>query len=62
MAVWALRAFAKCSGSREKIMEVYGDLSIRWPADHGTDSFMLDFLHKLLSRNGLSTGTIPQIR
>ncbi|KAH8195925.1 hypothetical protein TruAng_009904 [Truncatella angustata] len=62
MAMWTLRAFAKCSGSREQILEVYEDLRIRWPADHATDSFMLDFLHKLLLKNGLSVNTMPQLR
>jgi pentatricopeptide repeat protein len=61
MAMWVLRAFAKCTGSREEVLAVYEELRVRWPAEQGTDTFMLDFLHKLLLRNGLSADDLAAL-
>ncbi|KAI1873787.1 uncharacterized protein JN550_003056 [Neoarthrinium moseri] len=54
MAMWILRAFAKCTRSRTRVLAVYDDLKQRWEPDSHNDTFMLDFLHKLLVKNGLS--------
>lgn len=62
LAMWVLRAFAKSTGSRDEILAVYEELRVRWPADYGTDSFMLEFLHKLLLKNGLSVDNIPELQ
>ncbi|KAK6208311.1 mitochondrial ribosomal small subunit component [Pestalotiopsis sp. IQ-011] len=53
MAMWILRAFAKCTGSREEVLAVYEELRVRWPEDQATDAFMLEFLHHLLLKSGL---------
>lgn len=65
IAMWALRAFANSSRSQDRVLQVYGELSSRWDLDAQNESFMVDFLHKLLQRNGLyhrhiETGIGPQ--
>lgn len=62
LAMWVLRAFAKSTGSREEIMAVYEELRVRWPADHSIDSFMLEFLHNLLSKEGLAVDYIRELQ
>ncbi|KAK9414597.1 hypothetical protein SUNI508_11035 [Seiridium unicorne] len=62
MAMWVLRAFANRVGSTEEILAVYEELRVRWPADHVTESFMLEFLHKLLLQHGLSVNNIPRLQ
>ncbi|KAI0136789.1 hypothetical protein BJ170DRAFT_603193 [Xylariales sp. AK1849] len=59
IAMWALRAFARCSQSRQHVLAVYEDLKLRWDLDATNESFMLDFLHKLLSKNGWSVQSTP---
>lgn len=53
IAMWALRAFANSSRSQDRVLQVYEELSSRWELDSQNESFMVDFLHKLLQRNGL---------
>ncbi|KAH8677937.1 hypothetical protein BX600DRAFT_451099 [Xylariales sp. PMI_506] len=57
LAMWVLRAFAKCSRSRGQVLEVYDELKVRWDENPATDSFMIEFLHKLLAKNNLDVNT-----
>jgi pentatricopeptide repeat protein len=52
MAMWVLRAFAKCSQSKDRLLWVYDDLSLRWDLDSQKQSFMLNFLENLLESVG----------
>ncbi|ORY56906.1 uncharacterized protein BCR38DRAFT_450332 [Pseudomassariella vexata] len=61
MAMWVLRAFLKCSQSRDRVLDVYEDLSARWDLDAEGVSFMLEFLHKLLQKSNLSVYTRPSL-
>ncbi|ETS78965.1 hypothetical protein PFICI_08818 [Pestalotiopsis fici W106-1] len=61
MAMWVLRAFAICTDSKEEVLAVYEELRARWPADDGTDAFMLDFLHNLISEKGWGPNNVPLI-
>ncbi|KAK4101969.1 hypothetical protein N658DRAFT_495908 [Parathielavia hyrcaniae] len=47
LAVWALRAFAKCS-TRERVMDVYDALKARWSLGPADEQFMIDFLSSLV--------------
>ncbi|KAK0706874.1 hypothetical protein B0T26DRAFT_728425 [Lasiosphaeria miniovina] len=49
LALWALRAFARCS-SRERVMDVYDALKERWRLSHDDEYFMSDFLGRLLEK------------
>lgn len=53
MCMWILRAFAHCTKSQDRVLGAYEELSFRWDLDAQNQSFMLDFLHKLLSKSGL---------
>lgn len=59
MAMYVLTAFAKQFQSREQMLAIYDDLKDRWDLDAANSSFMLEFLHKLLLKNGLSVNTTP---
>ena len=52
LAMWALKAFRKCS-SKEKVMQVYEALESRWELDHTSARFMMDFLHTTLNGDPL---------
>jgi pentatricopeptide repeat protein len=58
MAMWILMAFARHSKSKEQLLAVYDDLKDRWDFDATNSNFMLEFFHKLLSKNGLSVDDI----
>jgi pentatricopeptide repeat protein len=47
LGMYALKAFVKCS-SREKVLEAYDGLQVRWKLNSSQTAFMADFLHKLL--------------
>jgi pentatricopeptide repeat protein len=49
LAVWALRAFAKCS-TRERVLDVYDALKARWSLGHADEQFMVDFLRGLVNK------------
>ncbi|KAJ4306750.1 hypothetical protein N0V88_000117 [Collariella sp. IMI 366227] len=49
LAVWALRAFARCSTS-ERVMDVYDALKARWSLNYEEEEFMIEFLTGLLNR------------
>lgn len=48
LAVWALRAFARCS-RRERVLAVYDALKARWSLDEAEEQFMIDFLSNLVN-------------
>lgn len=51
LAIWCLRAFAKCAGSRERrVLEVYDVLKARWALSPEEEQFMGDFLSGLVNR------------
>lgn len=50
LAVWALRAFARCS-SREKVLDVYDELKARWVMGPTDEQFMVTFLSNLVNNN-----------
>ncbi|KAL2024143.1 hypothetical protein VTK56DRAFT_9923 [Thermocarpiscus australiensis] len=47
LAVWALRAFARCS-THDRVLDVYGALKARWRLSHAEEQFMIDFLSGLV--------------
>lgn len=49
LAIWALRAFAKCS-TRGAVMEVYDELKARWLLGYNDEQFMKGFLRDLVDR------------
>ncbi|KAK4122810.1 hypothetical protein N657DRAFT_646565 [Parathielavia appendiculata] len=49
LAVWALRAFAKCS-TRERVLDVYDALKARWSLGPVDEQFMIDFLSSLVNK------------
>jgi pentatricopeptide repeat protein len=49
LAVWALRAFKKCS-SDEAVLKAYEELDARWNLDESDARFMTDFLTTVLSK------------
>jgi len=49
LAMWALRAFDRCSG-RERVLQAYEALESRWKLDQANARFMMDFLHTLLNK------------
>ncbi|KAK3297844.1 uncharacterized protein B0H64DRAFT_339845 [Chaetomium fimeti] len=49
LAVWALRAFARCS-SRERMLGVYDALKARWTLNETDEQFMIDFLSNLANK------------
>ncbi|KAK4157659.1 hypothetical protein C8A00DRAFT_29341 [Chaetomidium leptoderma] len=49
LAVWALRAFARCS-TRERVLDVYDALKARWHLDPVEEQFMIDFLGSLVNK------------
>ena len=49
LAVWALRAFARCS-TRERVLDVYDALKARWSLSHADEQFMIDFLSNLVKK------------
>ncbi|KAL2135920.1 hypothetical protein VTI74DRAFT_6303 [Chaetomium olivicolor] len=49
LAVWALRAFAKCS-TRDRVLDVYEALKARWTLSHDEEEFMIDFLSSLVNK------------
>lgn len=49
LAVWALRAFARCSG-RERVLAVYDALKARWVLGEAEEMWMVDFLSSLVNR------------
>ncbi|KAI5927895.1 hypothetical protein F4810DRAFT_645779 [Camillea tinctor] len=51
LAMAVLKAFSRYS-SREEMLNVYGCLESRWDLDEANKRFMLDYLHKLLTRGG----------
>ncbi|KAK3899600.1 hypothetical protein C8A05DRAFT_17983 [Staphylotrichum tortipilum] len=51
LAVWALRAFARCS-SREKVLDVYDELKARWVMGPADEQFMVGVLSNLVNNNG----------
>ncbi|KAF7516571.1 hypothetical protein G7054_g14114 [Neopestalotiopsis clavispora] len=61
MGMWVLRAFAQCTQSKEEVLAVYEELRVRWPAEPGTDTFMLDFLHHLLMQHDWAAKNVPMI-
>jgi pentatricopeptide repeat protein len=50
LAVWALRAFARCS-TRERVLDVYDALKARWSLSHADEQFMIDFLNGLVNKS-----------
>ncbi|KAK3304124.1 uncharacterized protein B0T15DRAFT_485868 [Chaetomium strumarium] len=50
LAVWALRAFARCS-SKERTLHVYDALKARWSLSHADEQFMIDFLNGLVNKS-----------
>ncbi|KAK4242202.1 hypothetical protein C8A03DRAFT_11586 [Achaetomium macrosporum] len=50
LAVWALRAFARCS-TRERVLDVYDALKARWSLSHADEQFMVDFLNGLVNKS-----------
>ncbi|AEO61487.1 hypothetical protein MYCTH_2311680 [Thermothelomyces thermophilus ATCC 42464] len=50
LAVWALRAFARCS-TRQRVLDVYDALKARWTLNEADEQFMIDFLSSLLNNN-----------
>ena len=50
LAMWALRAFARCSSSRDRVLQAYEALESRWELDQANARFMMDFLHGLLNK------------
>ncbi|KAH6851119.1 hypothetical protein B0I37DRAFT_128865 [Chaetomium sp. MPI-CAGE-AT-0009] len=49
LAVWALRAFARCS-SRERVLGVYDALKARWSLNEADEQFMIDFFGNLVNK------------
>ncbi|KAK4032578.1 hypothetical protein C8A01DRAFT_40983 [Parachaetomium inaequale] len=49
LAVWALRAFARCS-TRQRVLDVYDALKARWSLDEADEQFMIDFLSSLVNK------------
>ncbi|KAH6620816.1 hypothetical protein B0J18DRAFT_430767 [Chaetomium sp. MPI-SDFR-AT-0129] len=49
LAVWALRAFAKCSG-RERVLAVYDALKARWVLGEREEMWMVEFLGGIVGR------------
>jgi hypothetical protein len=49
LAVWALRAFARCS-TRERVLDVYDALKARWSLSEGDEQYMIDFLASLVNK------------
>lgn len=51
LAGWVLKAFKKCA-TEQRVMEAYEALEARWDLGPADRAFMMDFLHKLLERDG----------
>jgi pentatricopeptide repeat protein len=49
LAVWALRAFARCS-TRERVLDVYDALKARWSLSEADEQYMIDFLASLVNK------------
>ncbi|KAL2195977.1 hypothetical protein P885DRAFT_70113 [Corynascus similis CBS 632.67] len=49
LAVWALRAFARCS-TRQRVLDVYDALKARWTLNEADEQFMIDFLSSLVNK------------
>ncbi|KAG7285417.1 hypothetical protein NEMBOFW57_010044 [Staphylotrichum longicolle] len=49
LAVWALRAFKRCS-TRERVLDVYDALKARWSLNYADEQFMIDFLSSLVNK------------
>lgn len=49
LAVWAIRAFARCSARpAERVLDVYEALKARWRLGYADEQFMVDFLTSVL--------------
>ncbi|KAK3320666.1 hypothetical protein B0T19DRAFT_430147 [Cercophora scortea] len=48
LAVWVLRAFARCS-NRASVLEAYDELKARWRLDFDDEQFMMEFLRNLVA-------------
>ncbi|SPQ20425.1 760b23b5-c823-418e-9569-6634540f5c69 [Thermothielavioides terrestris] len=49
LAMWALRAFARCS-TRARVLDVYEALKARWSLSQADEQFMVDFLGSLVNK------------
>lgn len=49
LAIWALRAFDRCS-SRERVLQVYDALESRWKLDESDTEFVMTHLHNILRK------------